>query len=70
MKYIDQSKKSNRRCCNCGYYAGASSDIACKNCHHQDNKDKMISYWNCCDRFKWREDRQYIRSDGGVVRPA
>jgi len=77
---IDISKKSNRRCCNCGDWL--------ENVFPKDTPWTVIekekwgkclvptysnepaipkNYWNCCKDFKWREDQEYISTSGGVI---
>lgn len=52
-KSIDQSKKSNKRCCNCGHYAEWPREKCLVT-----GADK--NYWNCCASFVWQENKQYI----------
>lgn len=80
-KIVDQSKKSNRRCCNCGHWHENTfpKDTPwtviekekwgkCLLPTYDGNDAIPKNYWNRCKDFKWREDKQYIRTDGGVLR--
>ena len=53
MKPVDKSKRSNRRCCNCGHYADWPVEKCLLRCVEKH-------YWNCCKNFIWREDKQYL----------
>lgn len=53
MKPVDKSKKSNRRCINCGNYV----DWPVEKCVLSGGSK---NYWNCCKNFVWREDKTYI----------
>lgn len=70
-KPIDKTKKCNRRCCNCRHYDERVKNPARRSwaehvflCPAAGNKE--IDYWNCCKKFDWRSDREYVAVEVGA----